>query len=313
MKRNTVLVTGGAGFIGSHLVRELLARGNVVRVLDNFSTGKRANLDGVAGPLEVVEADQRDASACAKAMQDVRWVLAVAALPSVSRSVADPRTSHDVNVNGIFNLLMAARDAKVERFVYSSSSSVYGNTPQLPKREEMTPSPLSPYAVSKLTGEYYCSTFSSLYGLPTVSMRYFNVFGPRQDPNSQYSGVISRFCTAMLRGESPVLNGDGSQTRDFTYVANVVHANLLACTAPLSGPLIVNVGAGQRTSLLDLIGALEKLTGRKANPIFQESRAGDVRDSQADIGRAKAALGYEPIVAFQKGLEETLAYFRTQL
>ena len=313
MKRSTVLVTGGAGFIGSHLVRELLARKHAVRVLDNFVTGKRANLDGVSGPLEIVEGDQRDPAVCARVMRDVQYVLAVAALPSVSRSVADPRTSHDVNVNGIFNLLMAARDAGVERFVYSSSSSVYGNTPQLPKREDMSPSPLSPYAVSKLTGEYYCNIFSTLYNLPTVSMRYFNVFGPRQDPNSQYSGVISRFCTSMLRGESPVLNGDGTQTRDFTYVANVVHANLLACTAPLSGPLIVNIGAGQRTSLLDLLHALEGLTGRIADPIFQPERPGDVRDSQADITRAQATLAYTPIVDFHTGLRETLAHFKSML
>lgn len=311
MQPSTVLVTGGAGFIGSHLVRELLARGHSVRVLDNFVTGKPANLEGVRGDLTVIEGDLRDVATCGRATVNVDYVFHVAALPSVARSVADPRTSHDVNVNGMFNILMASRDAGVRRFIYSSSSSVYGNTPALPKNEVMHPSPLSPYAVSKLTGEYYCGIFSNLYGLHTVSMRYFNVFGPRQDPTSQYSGVISRFCTSLLRGEALILNGDGGQTRDFTYVANVVHANILACSAEIAGPLIVNIGAGRRTSLLELLGALERLTGREAKPIFQPERQGDVRDSQADISLAKTKLGYEPIVDFADGLADTLAYFRS--
>ena len=305
------LVTGGAGFIGSHLVREILSRGQAVRVLDNFSTGSRAKLAGLTGALEIVEGDIRSPETCASAMREVAYVLHVAALPSVARSVADPQTSHDVNVNGTFNLLMAARDAGVKRLVYSSSSSVYGDTPELPKEEGMKPTPLSPYAVSKLVGEHYCSVFTSLFGLSTVALRYFNVFGPRQDPNSQYSAVIPRFITAMLKGEAPRVHGDGLQTRDFTYVKNVVHANLLACEADLSGPVVVNIGAGQRTSLLDLIAAIGALGGKTLAPVFEPTRKGDVRDSQAAIARAREKLGYTPIVDMAAGLAETLAYFKT--
>ena len=311
MSRALFLITGGAGFIGSHLVREVLGRGDRVRVLDNFLAGKRQNLAGVTGDLEIVEGDQRDPATCATAMKGVTYVLHIGALPSVARSVSDPKASHDININGTFNLLMAARDAGVQRFVYSSSSSVYGNTPELPKVEGMTPNPRSPYAVTKLTGEYYCSVFHSLFGLPTVALRYFNVFGPRQDPSSAYAAVIPRFIRALLKGEPLPVHGDGLQTRDFTYVANAVHANLLACTAALTGPLVVNIGGGQRISLLDLVRELETLTGRKAALAFEAARPGDVRDSQADITRAREQLGYAPVVDMTRGLEQTLAYFRS--
>lgn len=304
------LITGGAGFIGSHLVREVLARGHGVRVFDNFLAGKRGNLEGVTGDLELFEGDQRDPRACAAAMMDVSYVLALGALPSVARSVSDPQSSHDINVNGIFNLLMAARDAGVKRFVYSSSSSVYGNTPELPKREDMFPNPRSPYAVTKLTGEYYASVFHSLFNVPTVCLRYFNVFGPRQDPTSAYAAVIPRFIRALLKGEPLPVHGDGLQTRDFTYVANAVHANLLACTAPLEGPLVVNIGGGQRISLLDLVRELENLTGRSAQLAFEPPRPGDVRDSQADISKAREKLGYTPVVDMTTGLQKTLDYFK---
>ena len=311
MSRALFLITGGAGFIGSHLVREVLGRGDRVRVLDNFLAGKRQNLEGVTGDLEIVEGDQRDPATCASAMAGVTHVLHIGALPSVARSVSDPKASHDININGTFNLLMAARDAGVQRFVYSSSSSVYGNTPELPKTEGMIPNPRSPYAVTKLTGEYYCAVFHSLFGLPTVALRYFNVFGPRQDPASAYAAVIPRFIRALLKGEPLPVHGDGLQTRDFTYVANAVHANLLACTAALAGPLVVNIGGGQRISLLDLVRELETLTGRKASLAFEAARPGDVRDSQADITRAREQLGYAPVVDMTRGLEQTLAYFRS--
>jgi nucleoside-diphosphate-sugar epimerase len=310
MEAPRYLITGGGGFIGSHLVRGVLGRGHPVRVLDNFSSGSRQNLAGVQGDLEIVEGDIRDSRTCAAAVRDCAFVLHHAALPSVVRSVSDPQSCHDVNINGTFNLLLASRDAGVRRFVYACSSSVYGESPELPKEESMRPTPLSPYAVTKLTGEYYCGIFHSLYGLQTVSLRYFNVFGPRQDPTSQYSAVIPRFITAILRGESPTVYGDGGQTRDFTYVANVLHANMLACTRPDVGGLAVNVGAGQRYSLLELIRELERLAGRQAKPVFEPTRPGDVRDSLADIARAREKLGYEPIVDFGTGLRETLAYFK---
>jgi UDP-N-acetylglucosamine 4-epimerase len=304
------LVTGGGGFIGSHLVRALLERGHSVRVLDNFATGKRENLAGVTGPLEVVEGDIRNGETVRAALREVDHVLHTAALPSVARSVADPQNSHDVNINGTLNLLIAARDAKVKRFVFSSSSSVYGENPELPKHERLPTMPLSPYAVTKLAAEHYCQVFASLYGLQTVSLRYFNVFGPRQDPNSQYSAAIPRFITWTLRGESPQINGDGQQTRDFTYVANVVHANLLACTVPGVGGLVCNIGGGRRVSLLELLAQLAKLSGRKVEPVFGPPRAGDVRDSQADIGRAREKLGYEPLVQLEAGLAQTMDYFK---
>jgi UDP-glucose 4-epimerase len=302
------LVTGGAGFIGSHLVRELLSRGSPVRIFDNFSSGFRRNLEGLSGSLEVVDGDIRDRQAVQKAMAGVTHVLHQAALTSVARSVENPLETHDVNSTGTLNLLVAARDAGVRRFVYASSSSVYGDTPTLPKREDMPPRPISPYAISKLTGEQYCKVFHSLYGLQTVSLRYFNVFGPRQDPGSPYSAVIPLFLKALLAGGAPIVRGDGKQTRDFTYVANVVQANLLASTVDGVSTGVFNVGTGNRVSLLDLIRELNSLTGVDRPPIFDAPRPGDVRDSLADISQARQQLGYEPGSAFSAGLAETVRF-----
>ena len=311
MNASRYLVVGGAGFIGSHIVRRLVADGALVRVLDDFSTGFRRNLEGLETKIELIEGDIRDRQVVARASTGVTHVLHQAALPSVARSVADPQTSNDVNVVGTLNLLVAARDAGVRRFVYASSSSVYGNTTELPKHEGMPLKPLSPYAVGKLCAEHYCHVFHSLYGLDTVMLRYFNVFGPRQDPDSPYSAAIPRFILTVLGGGQPTVKGDGLQTRDFTYVENVVHANLLACTAAGVGGRAFNVGVGQRISLLDLIRSLGRLTARTLEPIFEPARPGDVRDSQADIGQARALLGYEPIVDLQTGLERTVAFYRS--
>jgi nucleoside-diphosphate-sugar epimerase len=305
------LVTGGAGFIGSHLVRELLNRGIAVRVFDNFTSGFRKNLEGLDRRLEVVEGDIRDRDALIGAMSGVTHVLHQAALTSVSRSVENPLTTHDVNSTGTLNVLVAARDARVRRVVYASSSSVYGDTPTLPKREDMPPRPISPYAISKLTGEQYCKVFHSLYGLQTVALRYFNVFGPRQDPGSPYSAVIPLFLKALLSGGSPTVKGDGKQTRDFTYVANVVQANLLAATVPGVTSGVFNVGTGNRVSLLDLIHQLHSLIGVDRPPVFDPPRPGDVRDSLADISQAREHLGYEPGAAFSTGLAETVKFAQT--
>ena len=311
MSKPRYLVVGGGGFIGCHLVRELLSRGHGVRVLDNFTTGHRANLDGLAGELEIIEGDIRDRAVVSQAVEGISHILHQAALPSVVRSVADPLTSHEVNVTGTLNLLLAARNAKVERFVFASSSSVYGDTTELPKEEGMHPRPLSPYAIGKLCAEQYCRVFHSLYALNTVVLRYFNVFGPRQDPNSPYSAAIPMFIRAILNGQRPGVKGDGRQTRDFTYVANVVHANLLACTAKDVGGEVFNVGGGQRYSLLDLLSSLGKLGKTPVDPVFEPPRPGDVRDSQADINRAQRSLGYAPIVGFDDGLRETLSYYKS--
>lgn len=303
------LVTGGSGFIGSHIAAALSAQGDQVRILDNFSTGNRQNLK--ASPsAEVIEGDIRSYHIVREAVDGCDIVLHQAALPSVPRSVKDPITSNEVNVVGTLNVLDAARDAKVSRLVYASSSSIYGLNPALPKREDMMPQPMSPYAVSKLAGEHYCRTFFELYGFETVVLRYFNVFGPRQDPNSQYSAVIPKFIDILLRGGRPVVNGDGSQTRDFTYVANVVQANLKAATAASAPGRALNIAAGHRISLLDLLAALEQLTGCKANPEFIPSRMGDVPHSFAEITSARTVLEYEPDVAFLEGLAMTVRSMR---
>jgi nucleoside-diphosphate-sugar epimerase len=305
------LVTGGAGFIGSHLAEELVRRGHRVRVLDNLSTGKLRNLESVPG-VDFIEGDLADPAACARAVQGVEYVLHQAAIPSVPRSVADPVTSNRANIDGSLNILVAARDAGVRRLVYAGSSSAYGDTPTLPKREDMPTRPLSPYALQKLVAEQYCQLFTRLYGLETVTIRYFNVFGPRQDPGSPYSGVISLFSTALLEGRRPTIYGDGEQTRDFTYIANVVDGVLRACEAPGASGEVINVATGGRISLNALLQTMNGIVGTEIVPVYAEPRAGDVRDSQADIGKAKALLGYEPIIDLEEGLRRTLEWARSE-
>ncbi len=309
-----VLVTGGAGFIGSHIAERLLREGARVRIMDNYSTGRRENLIGIAGEngsaLQVVEADLRDAAAVRSAVEGVTHVVHQAALASVQRSVLDPGPTHDVNATGTLELLLAARDAGVKRYVFAGSSSVYGDQPELPKRESMAPGPLSPYALSKSVGESYARLFFSLYGLETVTLRYFNVFGPRQNPDSQYAAVIPLFVRAALSGEAPTIYGDGRQTRDFTYIDNVVEANLLALSRPGVGGSVFNIACGDRISLLDLLGEIGRITGRALTPNFEAPRAGDVRDSQAAIDEARERLGYAPRVTLADGLERTVAWVR---
>ncbi len=310
---STYLVTGGAGFIGSNLVDELLRRGECVHVLDNFSTGKRDNLktaqENFPSALHVFEGDLRDSAMIRKAMQGVDYVLHQAALPSVPRSVADPLTSHEVNSTGTLNILLAAREANAKRVVYASSSSVYGNNPVLPKHEEMPTNPLSPYAVSKLAGENYCRAFYQVYGLPTVALRYFNVFGPRQDPTSQYAAVIPKFVKGMLQGKSPVIHGDGLQSRDFTYVANVVEANLRACQSEAVGGQVCNAALGGRVTLLELVAMLNKILGTDIKPEFDAVRAGDVKHSQADGSKLHELTGFVQVVSFEEGLRRTVEWY----
>jgi nucleoside-diphosphate-sugar epimerase len=305
------LVTGGAGFIGSHLAEELTRRGHTVRVADSLVTGKRANLDHVKG-VEFLEGDLADLPFAHRAVAGVDYVLHQAAIPSVPRSVKDPVASHRANVDATLNVLVAARDARVKRLVFAGSSSAYGNTAALPKREDMPSSPLSPYALQKVVGEQYLQMFTRLYGLETVSIRYFNVFGPRQDPTSPYSGVISVFATALLENRPPTIYGDGEQTRDFTYVANVVDGVLRACEAPTAPGEAINVACGLRISLNELLRTMNKIVGTDIQPIYKEWRAGDVRDSQADITKARTLLGYTPLVGLEDGLRQTLEWCRTQ-
>lgn len=304
------LITGGAGFIGSHLTEALVQQGAPVRILDNFSTGRRGNIAHLLDRIELTEGDIRDLDTVRRAMQDVDFVLHQAALPSISRSVLDPATTHEVNATGTLNVLIAALEAKMKRVVYASSSSVYGNSPTLPKREDMPTEPISPYAVSKLAGESYCRTFTHVYGLETVCLRYFNVFGPRQDPNSEYAAAIPRFVTLMLKGESPTIYGDGLQSRDFTYVANAVRANLLACQADQAAGGVFNVACGEQHTLLKVIDALNEILGRDVRPAFAAPRPGDIRDSLASIARASQILGYRPETNLKTGLEFTAQWFR---
>ena len=297
------VVTGGAGFIGSHLVEHLVGVGEDVVVLDDFSTGKRENIAPWLPSVELVEGSVTDPDVCARALRGADYVLHQAALPSVPRSVRDPVASHTVNATGTLNILIAARDAGVKRVVYAASSSAYGNTPELPKREEMVARPLSPYAVAKLAGEQYCRAFHASYGVPTVALRYFNVFGPRQDPTSQYAAVVPKFISLALAGESPTIFGDGEQTRDFTFVANVVRANLLACqAAPPAFGEVCNIGCGDRITVNELWLRIRSLVGATVDARHEPSRTGDVRDSLASLTRARSLLGYEPVVPLDEGL-----------
>lgn len=307
------LVTGGAGFIGSALVHRLLDLGHSVRVVDNFSTGFRRNLDDCLHRLELIEGDLAELEVCKASVRGVEYVLHQAAIPSVQRSVDDPVSSHRANVTATLNMLVAARDAQVKRFVFASSSSVYGDSETLPRVETMPESPLSPYALTKLAGEKYCNVFHRIYGLVAVSLRYFNVFGPRQDPHSPYSAVISRFVEAALRGSRPIVYGDGEQSRDFTYVDDVVEANLLACHADGVGGMVFNVGTGQRHTLNGLLCSLSAIVGHQLDPEYSHTRVGDVRHSQAGIEKAQSLLGFKPKVSFQEGLERTVDWFRKSL
>jgi nucleoside-diphosphate-sugar epimerase len=282
-----------------------------VVVLDDFSTGRRENIAPWLDVIALIEGSLTDPDTCGRAMRGADYVLHQGALPSVPRSVRNPAASHDVNATGTLNVLIAARDAKVKRVVYAASSSAYGNTPELPKREEMVARPLSPYAVSKLAGEHYCRAFHVSYGLPTISLRYFNVFGPRQDPTSHYAAAVPKFVTAALAGEPPTIFGDGEQTRDFTHVSNVVRANLLACEAPPEAfGEVFNIGCGERTSLLDVIRLLESIVGRTLERRHTPSRGGDVPHTLADVSKAKRLMGYAPLVAFAEGFRRTVEYFR---
>jgi nucleoside-diphosphate-sugar epimerase len=301
------VVTGGAGFIGSHLTETLLARGERVRVVDSLITGHTRNIRQGA---DFLQGDLADPEVAKRGIEGADYVLHQAAIPSVPRSVQDPVTSNRANIDATLNVVVAARDAKVKRLVYAASSSAYGNAAALPKREDMPTAPLSPYALQKLVGEEYLKLFTSLYGLETVSIRYFNVFGPRQDPGSPYSGVISLFITKLLAGERPKIYGDGGQTRDFTYVANVVDGVLRACTADGASGQVINVATGGRISLNDLFATLQTIIGGDLKPEYLPERAGDVRDSQADIGKAQRILGYAPVVSFEEGLRRTVDWYR---
>jgi nucleoside-diphosphate-sugar epimerase len=308
----TYVITGGAGFIGSHLAERLLKDGFRVRVVDNFATGKRQNLAHLSGDLEVYDASILDRAALDKIFAGADYVLHQAAIPSVPRSVADPLGTHEVNVTGTLNVLLAARDAGVKRLAYAASSSAYGDVEGEFKDESMAPRPISPYGVAKLASEYYCQTFTQVYGLETVCLRYFNVFGPRQDETSQYSAVIPLFITAMLRSEAPVIYGDGEQSRDFTYIDNVVHGNLLALRAPKAAGQMMNLAMGGRVSLLHLVDKVNDLLGTSIQPIHQPARTGDIKHSRALIDRAGMLLGYRPVVDFDEGLARTLEWYRAR-
>ena len=303
------LVTGGGGFIGSNLVKALLAKGEQVRVLDNFSTGKKENIHQVLDQIDLIEGDIRDPEAVNRAVKGSEYILHQAALPSVPRSIADPVSSTAVNIDGTVNLLVAAKTYGVKKFVMASSSSVYGDSPTLPKKEDMTPNPLSPYALTKLAGEYYCRVFSRLYPIETVCLRYFNVFGPGQDPNSQYAAVIPKFITAALQGNPPTVFGDGEQSRDFTYIDNVIQANLLAAHSQVADGTFFNIACGQRITLNNLLKVLETISSKTITPHYQAPRPGDVKHSLADISRAQKLLGFKPKVSLQEGLQKTVDWF----
>ena len=304
------LVTGGAGFIGSHLAATLLERGARVRVIDNLSTGYRANLEEIGGDIDFVNASITDARALKRALDNVELVFHEAAIPSVPRSVKSPVETHESSVDGTFSLLLAARDRKVRRVIYAASSSAYGDQPESPKRESMRPDPLSPYAVAKLVGEHYCRVFTRSYGLETVSLRYFNVFGPRQDPGSEYSGVISRFIKALQNGERPTIYGDGEQSRDFTYISNVLDANMRASESTAAVGKVINIGNGKSVTINELLSTLKELSGQPdVTAEYVPARTGDIRDSLADISEAASLLGYTPKVGLAEGLQLTLEWW----
>ena len=306
-----VLVTGGAGFIGSNLSDELIRQGAKVVIIDNLVTGFRENLEEISGDFDFIEGDLNDSSSLSKAIEDVEIVFHEAALPSVPRSVDDPQETHDACVNGTFNLLLASKKAGVRRFIYAASSSAYGDQEVLPKVETMCPEPLSPYSAAKLVGEYYCSVFHQVYGLETLSLRYFNVFGPRQNPSSQYSGVVSRFIDALMTGERPVIYGNGEQTRDFTYISNITDANIKAAQTTFGLGGVANVANGERVSLNELFEVMKKVTGRDdVLPIYEAPRKGDVKHSQADNSRAREWFGYEKLVGLEEGIAKTIDWWK---
>lgn len=307
---SNVLVTGGAGFIGSHLATKFVELGHRVRVFDNFTTGRRENLAHLDGSVDILEGDLRNADACREACGDVEFVFHEAALGSVPKSVDDPQPSHDCNVTGTFNMLRAAVDAGVRRFVYAASSSAYGDTDESPKHEGIVPQPMSPYAVQKLAGEHYCRAFYGCFGLETISLRYFNVFGARQDPASRYAAAIPAFATAIMRGEQPTVYGDGEQSRDFTYIDNVVAGNVLALQAERVRGESVNLACGDRITINEVIASINKILGTSIDPLYVDERPGDVRHSCADIRLVKELLGFEPVVAFDDGLKRAIEYYR---
>jgi nucleoside-diphosphate-sugar epimerase len=305
----TCLVTGGAGFIGSHLVEALLKINYQVRVLDNFMTGKRQNISSLLSHIQLIEGDLRDFETVRKAAEAVDFIFHLGALPSVPRSIQDPITSNEVNIQGTLHVLEAARQMRVKRVIFSSSSSVYGDSPLLPKREDAVPNPLSPYAVTKLAGEYYCKVYYKIHGLETVCLRYFNVFGPKQDPTSQYAAAIPRFINALLINKPPLVYGDGEQSRDFTYVDNVVQANILAIKAPEAPGKILNIAYGKRITVNELIKTLNAILGKNIQPVYESSRPGDIRHSLADISQARRILGFSPTVNLEEGLRRAVAWF----
>jgi nucleoside-diphosphate-sugar epimerase len=306
------LVTGGAGFIGSHIAEELATQGHFVRVIDNFLTGKEENIASFLDRIELIRGDIRDIELCHEALKDIDYVLHQAALPSVPRSVEDPLLTNAINIEGTLNILLASKEANVKGFVFASSSSVYGDDDKLPKKEGQEGNPLSPYALTKLAGEKYCQVFSEIYGLPTVCLRYFNVFGPRQDPSSEYAAVIPNFITRLLSDKAPIIHGDGEQSRDFTYVANIVEANLQAANTPGISGQVLNLGNGLQTSVNDLAKTLMDLINIDIEPIHEEERPGDIKHSFADISRAGSILNYTPRVSLQDGLLKTIEWFRNQ-
>lgn len=303
------LITGGAGFIGSNLAQELVKRGHQVKVLDNFLTGKKENIAFLMDKIEFIEGDIRDFRICQKAVAGVDYVLHQAALPSVPRSIENPLLTNEININGTLNLLWASKEVGLKKFVFASSSSIYGDEPSLPKDEDMKPKPLSPYALTKLVGEFYCQIFSQIYGLPSISLRYFNVFGPRQDPFSQYAAVIPNFITRMLKGKEPIIYGDGQQSRDFTYVSNVVEANILAAHAPENSFGVVNIACGERITINSLAAQIKEILKKDISPSYQTPRPGDIKHSLADISRAKKVLKYSPQISLEEGLKMTIRWY----